>query len=279
MIGSAERTPVYIAVKNDIDGEATLNSIHKNSSISSQLSRAFSLNAWSLATLILLILLFSGPLPQGHCPTEELIWATPDTDKTEALQQFEKRRFTYPVRDDSHGHLYTPMDPNDLQFAGLPTEQIDKNWKDLIAGRYFRLEDSEIELLSQDPDSPALTKMSSNDRIAEEGFYGGPDVLHSLHCLNAIRKHLDRDYYAGSMTIPPEYRRLHVDHCVDHLRQALLCHGDLTPVTMKPVVANTSLPYPVTFYLGQTEREHTCRSAEAIRNWVTERGQRTGIIE
>ena len=169
--------------------------------------------------------------------------------------------------------------------------------------RYFRLEDSEILRLNRDPRLPALTEMPRNERIAQQGFYGGPDVLHSLHCLNAIRKHLfssliglfqqdikkviaystmsqlGLDYYAGSMTLPPEYRRIHIDHCVDHLRQALLCHGDLTPVTMKPVVANSSLPYPDTFYLGQTEREHTCRSAEALRNWVTARGKRTGRIE
>ena len=146
-------------------------------------------------------------------------------------------------------------------------------------GRYFRLEDSEVLLLHRDPGLPALTEMPSNERISEQGFYGGPDVLHSLHCLNAIRKYLDIDYYASSMTLPLEYRRIHIDHCVDHLRQALLCHGDLTPVTMKPVVANTSLPDPGLFFLGQTEREHTCRSADALRNWVTARGQRTGRIE
>lgn len=146
-------------------------------------------------------------------------------------------------------------------------------------GRYFRLEDSEVSLLSRDPQVPALTKMPNSPRISKEGFYGGPDMLHSLHCLNAIRKHLDIEYYAESMTLPPEYRRMHLDHCVDHLRQAILCHGDLTPVTMTPVMANTSLPYPVTFYLGQTERKHTCRNQEAILQWVKERGWKTGRIE
>ena len=154
---------------------------------------------------------------------------------------------------------------DELQYAGLPSPKIDKNWNELIGdwysqsysfhcrsngpiGRYFRLEDSEVSLLNQDTELPALTKMHSNERITKEGFYGGPDVLHSLHCLNAIRKHLDTDYYADSMALPPEYRRIHIDHGVDHLRQALLCHGDLTPVTMKPVAANTSLPYSVTFF-------------------------------
>lgn len=217
-------------------------------------------------------------------------------DMAEPLLRFEKRRFTNAIRDDSNGNLYSSINPYELQYAGLPTPEIDKNWNELIGGmdsryylshcrsngsigRYFRLEASEVLLLNQDSKLPALTEMYSNERITKEGFYGGPDVLHSLHCLNAIRKHLDMDYYADSMDLPPEYRRIHIDHCVDHLRQALLCHGDLTPVTMKPVAANTSLPYSVTFYLGQTEREHTCRSAEAIRDWVTARGQRTGRIE
>ncbi|KAJ5318311.1 hypothetical protein N7476_004731 [Penicillium atrosanguineum] len=195
------------------------------------------------------------------------------------LWDFEKKRFTNAIRDDPNGNLYSWINPDELQYAGLPSPKIDANWNDLISGRYFRLEDSEVSLLNQDPELPTLTKMPSNERISKEGFYGGPDVLHSLHCLNSIRKHLDMEYYAGSMTLPHEYRRIHIDHCVDHLRQALLCHGDLTPVTMKPVAANTSLPNPVTFYLGQTEREHTCRSMEAIRNWVTARGQRMGRIE
>lgn len=148
----------------------------------------------------------------------------------------------------------------------------------MLSGRYFRLEDREVSKLQQDQRASALTEMPESDRIARAGFYGGPDVLHSLHCLNALRKHLDIEYYAKSMSLPPEYRRMHIDHCVDHLRQALLCHGDLTPVTMKPVVANTSLPGQIVFYLGQTEREHTCRSTEAIRDWVTARGKRTGFI-
>ena len=126
---------------------------------------------------------------------------------------------------------------------------------------------------------PALTTMPSSPRISKEGFYGGPDMLHSLHCLNALRKHLDIEYYAESMTLPPEYRRMHVDHCVDHLRQALLCHGVLTPVTMTPVTSITSLPYAATSFLGQTERLHTCHNPERIPRRVTERRRQTGRIK
>lgn len=55
-------------------------------------------------------------------------------------------------------------------------------------------------------------------RISKEGFYSSPDVLYSLHYLNAIRKHLDFEYYVDSITTLLEYRQIHINHCVDHLR-------------------------------------------------------------
>ncbi|EKV04723.1 Dimethylamine methyltransferase MtbB1 [Penicillium digitatum] len=275
-----QRNLAYVGLEREPDVESDEDITAQKPSRSTLLIRALSPNAWSFVAFVLLTMLI-GNFSRCGCDFKDSIsiWAMPDSDMAEPLLRFEKRRFTNAIRDDSNGNLYSSINPYELQYAGLPTPEIDKNWNELIGGRYFRLEASEVLLLNQDSKLPALTEMYSNERITKEGFYGGPDVLHSLHCLNAIRKHLDMDYYADSMDLPPEYRRIHIDHCVDHLRQALLCHGDLTPVTMKPVAANTSLPYSVTFYLGQTEREHTCRSAEAIRDWVTARGQRTGRIE
>ncbi|KAJ6039070.1 hypothetical protein N7499_003123 [Penicillium canescens] len=267
----------YIGLGQESDVESE-EDYENNTSPSKLLIQALSLNTWLLATIVSLVLFF-GKFRQLRCDNGINIWNMPDSDMAAPLLKFEKRRFTHGVRDDPDGTLYASINPNELQYAGRPNHKIDENWNELIVGRYFRLEDSEVSRLNRDPELPALTEMPASERISQEGFYGGPDVLHSLHCLNAIRKHLDPEYYGNSMTLPPELRRMHIDHCIDHLRQSVLCHGDLTPVTMKPVTANTSLPYPVTFYLGQTEREHTCRSTEAIWNWVTARGQRTGRIE
>ena len=103
--------------------------------------------------------------------------------------------------------------------------------------------------------------------------YGGPDVLHNLHCLNAVRKHLDSSYYGRSMELPQEYQRMHMDHCLDMLRQSIMCHADLTPVTLKPFWdGGEEGPKKRVFYLGQTEREHTCRRWEDVRAWVERRG-------
>lgn len=53
----------------------------------------------------------------------------------EPLLKFEKRRFTNAIRDDPDGNLYSSINPNELQYAGLPSSKIDENWNELIAGK------------------------------------------------------------------------------------------------------------------------------------------------
>ncbi|KAK7914931.1 hypothetical protein PG985_012634 [Apiospora marii] len=62
----------------------------------------------------------------------------------------------------------------------------------------------------------------------------GLEAFHLLHCLNAVRKGLvtTYDYYWGSRGYgfaPPAVFARHLDHCVDVLRQHLMCHADLEP--------------------------------------------------
>lgn len=65
-------------------------------------------------------------------------------------------------------------------------------------------------------------------------------------------------------------------HCIDQLRQSIMCSGDLTPVTLRRVW----IEHPHrSVLLGETERTHTCRDFEAIREWATRRGVEEGKIE
>jgi hypothetical protein len=52
-----------------------------------------------------------------------------------------------------------------------------------------------------------------------------------------------------------------------------MCAGDLTPVTLRQVDVDDQR-----LYLGETERTHTCRSAEDIRSWRMQRGDAGGKI-
>lgn len=94
------------------------------------------------------------------------------------------------------------------------------------------------------------------------------DVFHQLHCLNMIRRRLYPSYYKFNDTGPDGEDDLlglsHIDHCVDSIRQSLMCHADVTPViytwsdTSKRYVAKTHVP-------------HVCRNFDAVSAWASER--------
>jgi hypothetical protein len=61
-----------------------------------------------------------------------------------------------------------------------------------------------------------------------------PGIFHSLHCSNALRSLISK-YMYNSTAVPELYsvsEIAHNEHCMDRIRQALICQGDLTPSTM-----------------------------------------------
>ncbi|KAK5744232.1 hypothetical protein LTR17_002262 [Elasticomyces elasticus] len=193
-------------------------------------------------------------------------------------------RFAGAIRATADGntmHVPEPaLDAKGRGFTGTPSEDIDAAWRDLTYGRYVAFTPAEIKKLNSDTGVPELLPLQKSKYIDEatntslvpaEGYYGGPDMLHSLHCLNGIRKHLDMDYYRASMPeLSEEYQRMHLNHCLEQLRQAVLCHGDMTPVTLRPIVNQNGQTWAL---LGETEKVHTCRDGEALaKAWIGRAG-------
>jgi len=104
------------------------------------------------------------------------------------------------------------------------------------------------------------------------------DVYHSLHCLNAIREMLKPTLYNISNEEDPllkvnpaieklfsdsMWMRIHSEHCMDRIRQTIMCQGDLAP---SPIYSWSEFPIPI----GRTGA-HTCRKWEPIREWVNQR--------
>lgn len=87
------------------------------------------------------------------------------------------------------------------------------------------------------------------------------DVFHELHCLNMIRKRL---YWDDSKPMPETLSMVHMDHCIDNLRQSVMCSSDVTPIS--------HAWYPkYEAVLPETGMMHTCRDFDAIRDWARER--------
>jgi hypothetical protein len=55
-----------------------------------------------------------------------------------------------------------------------------------------------------------------------------------------------------------------LDHCIDHLRQMIMCNADMTPIPSRyfPGIKQNYI---------DSDQPHTCRNFEKLRDWVTER--------
>ncbi|KAM0667659.1 hypothetical protein ACQRIU_003524 [Beauveria bassiana] len=122
-------------------------------------------------------------------------------------------------------------------YSGPPTPEIDKTW-----GRYTEMGSRSM------PDYPPILNISTDDARAstsysletavhlEEtqniGYMASLGLFHQIHCLNMLRKFIYLDYYKEKTPdwFSQPYLRAHAvlfrDHCVDMIREAIMCHGD-----------------------------------------------------
>ncbi|KAF9803517.1 hypothetical protein IEO21_09655 [Rhodonia placenta] len=153
-------------------------------------------------------------------------------------------------------------------FRGEPNPELDAAW-DRIAmdPRPFRVTSEILEKIGQ-PERPSSVRFSDEDG---GGFMATIEVSHQVHCLNMLRKHTYFDYYESSdisVADGPEVYRMHLDHCIEMLRQLILCTADVGVITYD-WVQGYSRPYP------NFNTLHTCRNADRILEW----NERNGLHE
>ncbi|KAF5874021.1 putative tat pathway signal sequence protein [Botrytis fragariae] len=167
------------------------------------------------------------------------------------------------IRFDDNEKQYLTVNPDEPVYVGPPTPEMDDAWQALP-----------IRFISEDEDiavTPEEAKEVS-DRSAYDKYRGhytvGLDILHSLHCLNAIRIAQDVDYYRAQGFHEEWWARFHIDHCINHLRQVIQCHGDLTPAPLVPASRYASKKG---WIMPDFDVVHTYRDFKAIREWSTEK--------
>jgi len=120
--------------------------------------------------------------------------------------------------------------------------------------------DQNIRVQEEDLRRINRTGIPLNDQ--EGGYLATLDVFHELHCLNVIREQVYRDFYPDKHT--KEMQLLHADHCIDTLRQTLMCHGDIALLT-HTWIPDYRWPWP-NFAI-----DHECRNWDSIMEWTKSR--------
>lgn len=103
------------------------------------------------------------------------------------------------------------------------------------------------------------------------GFPANVEGLHHLHCLNLVRQSTvwDVDYYRqkgkGAFTNEDHIVRKHVSHCIDILRQQLMCQAD---VGVFGQVWYKAAPEDKPAAFVNFNTDHKCRNYDDIREWA-----------
>ncbi|KAK4206825.1 hypothetical protein QBC37DRAFT_476789 [Rhypophila decipiens] len=140
---------------------------------------------------------------------------------------------------------------NKAKFMGHPRPELDEAWSELLAGTMMRFSDEELMLAGN----------ATSIRHKEGGFVGGLGVSHSLHCLKRIKQYLHPEYYYNDDEDMDELW-LHLDHCLESLRQQLLCSADVNIYTLRWT------PHSKTKPSIQIPQAHACVNWDHLHSWM-----------
>ncbi|CZT18303.1 uncharacterized protein RCC_04147 [Ramularia collo-cygni] len=170
--------------------------------------------------------------------------------------QYETRTFTGALKwDRDSGNLHREQDYS-VEYFGPPSDKLDEIWEELLHDEFVPMTKEESS-----PFLPDLRDYPGKDTPLFE-----PGLFHSLHCLNALRKLVSKHMYNSTSTLEEDPKDFmpseiaHNEHCMDRIRQSLICAGDLTP---SPMYWWDGFGMAV----GRTGPQ-TCRKWQPIREWM-----------
>ncbi|KAJ5050927.1 uncharacterized protein L3040_002794 [Drepanopeziza brunnea f. sp. 'multigermtubi'] len=144
-------------------------------------------------------------------------------------------------------------DPLQPVYIGNDTGNIDREWHKIIYPADLPLSDEETKYVGG--------KLQRNPVSGK--FTIELEVFHSLHCLNMVRKRVYSELYPEMLT---DNARIHVDHCIESLRELIMCEGNMTPIPLEWSEKGKRMNpnYSTT---------HSCRNFNMLKDYAVERSQ------
>jgi len=151
-------------------------------------------------------------------------------------------------------------------YHGPPDDEIDVRWKDLYRDLIHIMPASQLGSL---PNATFVFPPPDKDRALLQ-----LNIFHVLHCLNTVRKFAYPERYpeiiAGRFQFVGKDRIEldHVDHCINAVRQSLMCNADISPDVWQSR-RNPKTGYKISEI--HFNSLHTCRNYNVIQKWAHER--------
>ncbi|MCJ1308697.1 hypothetical protein MMC25_002351 [Agyrium rufum] len=157
-----------------------------------------------------------------------------------------------------------PGNPEHI-YRMRPSPEVDAAWERISHIGMHALTRQEVEDIGKNATECAKTMPDWG--YGPDTFMGEVDVFHQLHCLDALRRTnvLNYDYYWGKNWgyEPPVMFESHVDHCIDILRQNIMCNADMDMLTYNWRHTQHN-PFP------DVGANKVCRDFDALLRWQEE---------
>ncbi|KAL4893713.1 hypothetical protein BDV59DRAFT_201490 [Aspergillus ambiguus] len=206
---------------------------------------------WILSTVVLAItcivsLTRSFYRPSSKNGSYETGFIT-DLHPAVAALEIEQRKFTGGLHWDEDGKLVRNQLPEGQEWVGTPTPEMDALWQRVVdAGG--------IDLSGKDAD---MVRGTTRQRPTGE-WIAGLDEWKLIAYQNKLRQSLYPDYYHDPDGKAIE--TLHIEHCIDYLRQSIMCNSDMT--VLRLVYSPSADRWNPDF-----EGTHTCRNFDKLLSW------------
>ncbi|KAK0613276.1 hypothetical protein B0T14DRAFT_556935 [Immersiella caudata] len=140
-------------------------------------------------------------------------------------------------------------------YNGPPSPEVDAAWTALLDNMNIAVPKSDLDKIG-----------STSIRIPNTStYFAGLGVFHELHCLKRLRQYTWKEHYFPNITPNDErLNRLHTDHCLEILRQAIMCRADISLFTLQWSEDNL---HP----RADFSQEHECVDFQAVFEWAGKR--------
>ncbi|KAI1444276.1 hypothetical protein F5Y02DRAFT_428051 [Annulohypoxylon stygium] len=201
--------------------------------------------------LISIIIILSLSHEKAECSEAECAAKTsyysPLLEKDAGVIEYETRRFRGALE---HKSIY----------KGTPNKALDEAWTVLTHMNNSGVSGDVIDKIGK-------SRIAVKYPESQGGKYDvGIEVFHHMHCLNIIRQYTYKEYYYKPENRPKSFTdsepiiRAHIDHCIEMLRETLLCQGDVGIITY-----NWVKPWGI---YPDFSTEHKCRKLDKIMEWA-----------
>lgn len=140
------------------------------------------------------------------------------------------------------------------EFEGRPNGENDKAWEDLL----------QLGPISVSRDEMSRLPFDTAPNVMKDGEYVvSLNVFHQLHCLHGLRHQLWNPVtFAWKEGEPVGWWEFHMSHCIETLRQTLVCNADLTPLRYM---------YEEEIYTLSFPQQYKCKNWEEVWEWAKAR--------